>query len=362
MSIKPTREELEQRIKVLEEETVKAKSVEEELLKERHRLRERVKELRCLYGLSGLIDKPGAAYEEILQGTADLLPPAWQYPEITHARIILEGLEYKSQGFEEGKWRQTTDIIVHNRKIGAVDVFYVKAMPESDEGPFLKEERNLINEVAERLGRIIEYKWIEESLRESEEKYRRIVVAANEGIWLMNSNFTTRFVNARVAEMIGYEVEEIIGCRFEPFLFEEDLQDHENKIESRKQGITERYERRLRHKDGHVVWTIMSVTPIIDSNHHFQGSFAMISDITERKQVELEKEKLIDELSNALGEIKTLSGLLPICSHCKKIRDDGGYWNQIESYISEHSDVVFSHGLCPQCSKKFYPDFYDRKK
>lgn len=74
-----------------------------------------------------------------------------------------------------------------------------------------------------------------------------------------------------------------------------------------------------------------------------------------RKETEKEREKLIKELQNALTEVKTLSGLLPICAHCKKIRDDKGYWKQIESYISAHSEVEFSHSICPECVKKLYP-------
>jgi len=85
-------------------------------------------------------------------------------------------------------------------------------------------------------------------------------------------------------------------------------------------------------------------------------------EINDRKQTALEREQLIVELNQALAHIKTLSGLLPICSYCKKIRDDKGYWNQIESYISEHSDTVFSHSICPDCAHKLYPDFINRKK
>lgn len=72
----------------------------------------------------------------------------------------------------------------------------------------------------------------------------------------------------------------------------------------------------------------------------------------------IERQRLTTELKIALDHIKQLQGMLPICSICKKIRDDKGYWNQIESYISEHSEVKFSHGLCPECVKKFYPDYY----
>ncbi len=76
---------------------------------------------------------------------------------------------------------------------------------------------------------------------------------------------------------------------------------------------------------------------------------------TERTQREL-----VGELQNALSRIKTLSGMLPICSSCKKIRDDQGYWNQIEAYVSDHSEAEFSHSICPECVKKLYPQFYDK--
>jgi hypothetical protein len=79
------------------------------------------------------------------------------------------------------------------------------------------------------------------------------------------------------------------------------------------------------------------------------------------KQTDKEKSAAIIELYKALDKVKTLSGFLPICASCKKIRDDKGYWNQIEIYISEHSEAEFSHGICPECSKKLYPDFYDDK-
>jgi len=79
-------------------------------------------------------------------------------------------------------------------------------------------------------------------------------------------------------------------------------------------------------------------------------------DITERKRVEEERNRVVSDLKKTLSEVKTLRGFLPICSHCKKIRDDKGYWNQIESYIHKHSDAEFSHGICPECAEKYYPD------
>jgi PleD family two-component response regulator len=82
----------------------------------------------------------------------------------------------------------------------------------------------------------------------------------------------------------------------------------------------------------------------------------------ERKRMEEERENLKKNIQDALNTVKTLSGLLPICAHCKKIRDDKGYWNQIEAYISEHSEAEFSHSICPECAKKFYPEYYDKVK
>ena len=73
------------------------------------------------------------------------------------------------------------------------------------------------------------------------------------------------------------------------------------------------------------------------------------------------KERLIFELQEAFSKVKTLSGLLPICANCKKIRDDSGYWNRIEAYIAEHADVQFTHGICPECVSKLYPDLFDQK-
>ena len=77
------------------------------------------------------------------------------------------------------------------------------------------------------------------------------------------------------------------------------------------------------------------------------------------RQIDKEKSKLIVELQKALAEVKTLSGFLPICASCKKIRDDRGYWNKIEVYIEKHSAVEFTHGICPQCARKLYPEFCD---
>jgi hypothetical protein len=78
-----------------------------------------------------------------------------------------------------------------------------------------------------------------------------------------------------------------------------------------------------------------------------------------RRQTEVERDRLIHDLQKSLANVKSLSGLLPICAGCKKIRDDKGYWSQVESYVQEHSEATFTHGLCPDCIKKYYPELED---
>lgn len=91
----------------------------------------------------------------------------------------------------------------------------------------------------------------------------------------------------------------------------------------------------------------------------FNANETLKREIGQRAIAEKEREGLIRELREALARVKTLSGLLPICAACKKIRDDSGYWNRIEDYICKHSEAEFTHGLCPECAKRLYPDFYD---
>lgn len=130
--------------------------IKKELEKQTSKLSERVKDLNCLYGISGFVEKPNITLEEILQGVVDLIPPSWQYPEITCSRIILADQEFRTKNFTDSPWKQDSEIIVNGRSIGRLEVFYLEQKPEKDEGPFLTEERLLINAIAERLGKIIE--------------------------------------------------------------------------------------------------------------------------------------------------------------------------------------------------------------
>ncbi len=135
---------------------------------------------------------------------------------------------------------------------------------------------------------ITERKRAEEALRHSEEKYRRIVETAQEGIWAMDERFITTYVNARLTAMLGYAAEEMLGQPVHAFMFEQDLPDHHRQMQARQSGESSIYERRFRRKDGSECWTIVSATPLRDEEGAFAGSFAMFTDITDRKRVERE--------------------------------------------------------------------------
>ena len=117
-------------------------------------LRERIKELNCLYGISLLAERYGDSIDDMLQKLVNILPPSWQYPAITCARIVFKGKTYKSRGFKVTKWRQSSRILMYNEPVGEVEVLYLEERSPEDEGPFLREERVLIDAVAEQIGKI----------------------------------------------------------------------------------------------------------------------------------------------------------------------------------------------------------------
>jgi signal transduction histidine kinase len=125
-------------------------------------LRERVKELTCLYGIAQLVERPDILLDEILQDIVELLPPAWLYPDIACARIIFDGNSYLSPNFRDTKQTLSADIVVDGEKRGIIEVTYTEEKPELDEGPFLKEERDLIDTIAKEIVLIVERRKIEE--------------------------------------------------------------------------------------------------------------------------------------------------------------------------------------------------------
>jgi hypothetical protein len=114
--------------------------------------------------------------------------------------------------------------------------------------------------------------------------------------------------------------------------------------------------------NGKLYHFIVTAKPLLDENQELIGIIEYFQDITELRKAERIKTNLIEHLEESLKEANLLSGFLPICASCKKIRNDQGFWDKIEKYITEHSQAKFSHGICPDCAKKLYPEYYKEEK
>jgi PAS domain S-box-containing protein len=207
---------------------------------------------------------------------------------------------------------------------------------------------------------LTERKRTEEVLRESEERYRAVMEQSADGIYLVDVE-TKRLLEANpaFAQMLAYTTEEIVKLSVYDFV----AADRRN-IDQRFQNILSMEgsvasERQYRRKDGALLDVWVSVNVISCRGRKVMCTIAR--DITDRKRAGEEREKLIGELTEALDNIKTLRGLVPICASCKKIRDDQGYWQQVEVYVRDRSEAEFSHGLCPDCAKEFLSPINDRK-
>ena len=145
---------------------------QEQLKKLHHDSIERIKELNCTFGLAELIEQYKTDTEHIFEGLIELMLHAWQYPEITTARVIIDGIEYKSANFRITKWLQSADILVSDKKAGSIEVCYTEKKPDAEDGPFLVQERNLLNSLARRLGRLIEHRKAAEAIASANQQLR----------------------------------------------------------------------------------------------------------------------------------------------------------------------------------------------
>ena len=163
-------------------------------------------------------------------------------------------------------------------------------------------------------------------------------------------------VNSAFLRTLGYSKDEVVGkTSGEIGLFVNTDQQKQIAATLKEYGRIQEVEMQVKTKDGAILDGLFS-GELIESQGKKYFLTVMI-DITERKRAENERERFVRELRQALAEVKTLRGIVPICSNCKRIRDDRGYWEQVESYVTKHTEAAFSHGICPECMKKLYPEF-----
>lgn len=211
---------------------------------------------------------------------------------------------------------------------------------------------------------ITERKLAEEAIQQNEKKLRDITASLGEGLYVLNDKGEVTFMNPEAERLLGWtegelrhkNIHDAIHSRKpngSPLSFD-DCKMH-NVIQLGTRFFS--HDQMFMRKDGTLFPASVISTPL-RQNDHVTASITVFRDISDIKQVEQEREKLIADLQKALTEIKTLHGILPICSSCKKIRDDKGSWHQLEAYIHDHTDAKFSHGLCADCAKKLYPKYY----
>jgi len=208
----------------------------------------------------------------------------------------------------------------------------------------------------------------------SEDHYRSLVDLSPDIIYRLDKEGRILFISNAVRQL-GYDPDELTGKFFQDIVHPDDRGKMPARFVERRVGVrsTSRVEIRLIKKNRAVQnYSLAQVTveltsrgkwdvpdaDISNPRKHFLYSQGVARDVTERKRMEEEREKLIVELKEALLRIKTLSGLLPICSSCKRIHDDQGQWQPLEEYIRGHSEAEFTHTICPECAKKTYPDYF----
>lgn len=251
---------------------------------------------------------------------------------------------------------------MHGELMGCINSGVSKEFPEQE----YKDRYLFINMAPYEGGAIITSRDItfrtlaEKAIRESEEKYRTIFECTGTAMITGDENTKILMANSEFENLSGYTKQEIEGKKsWQEFVAKEDLaqiKEYHRLRRTNADTAPRTHEFRFIDKHGtnkHVFATV----GIIPGTKIGVSSFL---DITRRKQAEEEREKLIEELRAALAKVNQLSGMLPICSSCKKIRDDKGYWNQIEGYIRDHSEAEFSHGICPECARKLYPELMEK--
>jgi len=216
---------------------------------------------------------------------------------------------------------------------------------------------------------VTERKQIEEKLRQSEERFRRIFEDGPLGMIIVAPNYRLVKANKAFCKMLGYTEEELVGRSIQELTHRDDRKKSADASELAFTGETSLFhlEKRYIKKNQESLWVELNAVTVHDQEGKVLYALGMVEDISERKVADREKEQLIFQLMEALAKIKTLRGLIPICAWCKKIRDDTGYWTRVETYIREHSDASFTHCICPTCLNKedpvaYHDIFGDEKK
>lgn len=266
-----------------------------------HQIKERMKELQAFFTLSKLISRENITIEELLQEFCNSLPSSWQYPEITCIRIVIGDREYCTNNFMESAWMQSANIIRSGKIYGHIDVVYLEERPAIDEGPFMREERLLIDSLAERLGRLLERNRAEADLLKSEILNRRLVEHLPHRVFVKDRNSAYLSCNTNYARDLGITPEQLVGkssldvypAEFAEAFIAEDhaVMDTGQMLESEERRIVAGQER----------WMHKMKVPFRDDQGNIMGVVGVFEDITDRKQAEERLQRTLESLRKAVG-------------------------------------------------------------
>jgi PAS domain S-box-containing protein len=297
---------------------------------------------RYQYVSHSMVHIGGYSAEEIMNGAVQESLTAASYAALRRVR------EERVQEFERGLERTYVDIVELPHRNGSRVTIEVH-------GRFVRNAETGRLEVIGVSRDITERKRTEEALRAAHDRLRRAEEFARFGHWECSLNDRIMHASEGAAQVYGFENTDIRLSVIQACA----LPEYRPRLDRAlldliEQGAPYDQEFKIRRvSDGEIV----QVHSRAEYDARTKIVFGVVQDITERKRIEEERERLIDELQHALEQVKTLKGIVPICAACKKIRDDRGYWEQVEAYVTRHTDAQFSHGICPECEKKLYGPF-----
>ncbi len=250
-------------------------------------LRERIKELTALHDIAQVLQSE-MPLRRTLKSVAAILTASWQYPDITGVRISSQETEYQTPNFRQTPWRQDATMTTPDGHPVSVEIVYLEERPEESEGPFLDEERHLLDSVCSMLASYFERRAAEEAVRESEARFRAIFASAGIGITLLDLEGRVLEANSAFQAMLGYTADELHGMALATFTHPEDTTSDLTRFQELVAGKRDSFqvEKRYLRKDGRVAWGRLTATLVRGADGTPRFTIGMTEDITERKRVE----------------------------------------------------------------------------
>jgi signal transduction histidine kinase len=313
---------------------------------------ERVKELTCLHGIARAVGRYDADLSAILQEVVGLLPPAWQHPDVAYARIVLDGRTYPTPGFPEPHAVQSADIVVRGQKRGQVEVAYAEPRPPADEGPFLKEERALIESVAQEVGSLVTRRMVEEERTRLQEQVRHADRLATIG---QLSAGVAHELNEPLATMLGFAQ----LCRKHPGLPAAAVADLDKTIAATLHAREIVKKLMLFARERPAAQERVSLRRVIEEGIAFVESRAAKADVEIRRQIDA-------DLPDVWGDPNQLvQVLVNLAVNAVQAMPEGGPLT-VEAYADNDGVVLAVQdrgvGMTPEAARRAFEPFFTTKE